>query len=226
MYSLAIAFRCTGAFIASVVTGFLLNWIPYWHLNLISLVGLTIGWSIYATAVYGWMVLLSRLMTGSFIGMHYTLTYAYFGESFEDYVAAQKELDNYGEHQAAMRDILFALHGVAMYLAYLVGLGKHKKMYAKFQSMFYVLRLSAGVPLLITLLDVNPFRAIAWFNVMVGVASIVLQLLMLRGESEFKKCDMRCAKSRCGKGKKLEIKWMAVLVSFTAVYSTLCISCL
>ena len=91
--------------------------------------------------------------------------------------------------------------------------------------MFYIC-FSTGVPLLLTLFDVNPFRAIAWFNVMVGVLSIVLQLLLLRGESEYKKCDMWCAKSRCGKGKKLEIKWMAILVSFIAVYSALFLSCL
>ena len=132
MYSLVIAFRCTGAFTASVITGFLLKVIPYWHLNLFSLVSLTIGWTLYATAVDGWMILISRLLTGSFVGMHYTLTYAYFGESFEDYVAAKKKLDNYGERQAAVKDILFALHGVAMYLAYIVGLGKRNKMYAKF----------------------------------------------------------------------------------------------
>ena len=84
----------------------------------------TIGWTIYATAVNGWMLLLSRLLVGIFTGMHYTLTYTYFGERFEDYVAAQKELDNYGERQAAVKDILFALHGIAMYLAYIVGLGK------------------------------------------------------------------------------------------------------
>ena len=84
---------------------------------------LTIGWIIYAAAVDGWMVLLARLLVGTFIGMHYTLAFAYFGERFEDYVAAQKELDNYGERQAAVKDILFALHGIAMYLAYIVGLG-------------------------------------------------------------------------------------------------------
>lgn len=56
--------------------------------------------------------------------MHYTITYAYFGESFEDYVAAQKELDNYGERQAAVKDLLFALHGIAMYPAYIAALGE------------------------------------------------------------------------------------------------------
>ena len=90
---------------------------------------LTIGWTLYATAVDGWMILLSRLLIGTFIGIHYTLTYAYFGERFEDYVAAQKELDNYGKRQASVKDVLFALHGIAMYLAYIVGLGKLNRLY-------------------------------------------------------------------------------------------------
>jgi len=41
--------------------------------------------------------------------MYFTIAYAYFGESFEDYIAAQKELDNYGERQAAVKDIVFIL---------------------------------------------------------------------------------------------------------------------
>ena len=107
-----------------MITGFLLKAIPYWHLNLTSLVFHVIGWVLYATAVNGWMLQLGRLLPGIFTGMHYTLAYTYFGESFEDYVAAQKELDNYGERQAAVKDIVFAMHGIAMNLANIIGLGQ------------------------------------------------------------------------------------------------------
>ena len=128
MYALVIAFRYIGSCVASLSTGFLLQVIPYWHLNLFSLVSLTTGWVIYATAVDEGMILISRLLVGIFDGMHCTLAYAYFGESFEDYVAAQKKLDNYGKRQAAVKDILFALHGISMYLAYIVGLGKRNRL--------------------------------------------------------------------------------------------------
>ena len=124
LFSLAITCGFIGAFIGSLAAGFLARLIPYWHLNLSSLVSLTVGWSIYAVAVRGWMLLLARFLIGVFIGMHFVLTYAYFGESFEDYVAAQKELDNYGERQAAMKDILFALHGIALYIGYIIAFGE------------------------------------------------------------------------------------------------------
>ena len=113
-----------GSFIASVSTGFLITVIPYWYLNLSSLAFLIMGQVFYATASSGWMLLLGRVFPGVFTGMHYTIAFAYFGESFEDYVAAQKELDNYGERQAAVKDIVFALHGVAMNLANIVALGE------------------------------------------------------------------------------------------------------
>ena len=127
MFSLVIALEFIGNFIGSLTAGFMTKLIPYWHQNLASLVSLTFGWTIYAIAVRGWMLLLARFLIGFFIGMHYALTYAYFGESFEDYVAAQKELNNYGEHQAAMKDILFALHGIAIYLGYIIAYGELNK---------------------------------------------------------------------------------------------------
>ena len=68
--------------------------------------------------------------------------------------------------------------------------------------------------MLFTVLGITQFRAIAWFNVALGMTCIVLQLLMLRGESDCKKCDTRCANCRCGKEEKFKIKWMAVSVSF------------
>ena len=113
-----------GSFIASVSTGFLITVIPYWHLNLASLAFLIMGWVFYATASSGWMLLLGRIFPGVFAGMHCTIAFAYFGESFEDYVAAQKELDNYGERQAAVKDIVFTLHGIATNLADIVALGE------------------------------------------------------------------------------------------------------
>ena len=78
-------------------------------MNLANLVFLTVDWVFYATAIKGWMLQLGRLLPGVYTGMYFTIAYAYFVESFEDYVAAQKELDNYGERQAAVKDIVFIL---------------------------------------------------------------------------------------------------------------------
>ena len=69
--------------------------------------------------------------------------------------------------------------------------------------------------MLLTLFDIDQFRSIAWFNVALGVTFIVLQLLLLQGESECKKCDINCVKgNRYKKKLHLDIKWKPVLVSF------------
>ena len=69
--------------------------------------------------------------------------------------------------------------------------------------------------MLITLIDIDQFRSIAWFNLALGLAFIVLQLLLFRGESDCKKCNVKHkSKRRERKKRNFDIKWKAVLISF------------
>ena len=69
--------------------------------------------------------------------------------------------------------------------------------------------------MLITLIDVDQFRSIAWFNLALGLAFIILQLLLFRGESDCKKCNVKYKSKRRGRKKQhFDIKWKTILVSF------------
>lgn len=41
--------------------------------------------------------------------------------------------------------------------------------------------------------EIDQFRSIAWFNVAFGMAFIILEVVIFRGESNFKKMRSRCA---------------------------------
>ena len=105
--------------------GLLLRWVPYWHLVFTSLGLHTLGYILYAVATSGWVVMLSKLLSGVFIGAEMTLALAYFGESNLAYKAAVKELGKGGERRAArMKHTLFALHSVGVNVGYVFGPGR------------------------------------------------------------------------------------------------------
>lgn len=79
---------------------------------------------IYAVTTSPWLILVSKLFSGVFIGMEMTLAFAYFGESYEDYKAALKEL---GKKEGRVKDRLFALHSIGVNVGYLFGPGTNLK---------------------------------------------------------------------------------------------------
>ena len=63
--------------------------------------------------------------------------------------------------------------------------------------------------------DISQFRSIAWFNAAAGLAFVVLQLVMFRGESKCRKPLQLDQQIRymC-KPQKPAVIWIDVLVSF------------
>ena len=103
------------------------------------LVSYVVGYLFYATAVHGSMMLLARLFAGVYNGVTHTLVYAYFGQSFVEYVAALKELNR--DCHPRCKDMLFSLHGISMSLGYIVGLGMI------IEYLFSITEIMKGVPL-------------------------------------------------------------------------------
>ena len=73
----------------------------------------------------------------------------------------------------------------------------------------------AGVATIFAQFDIDQFRSIAWYNAAAGMALIVLQFVIFRGESKCKKlpeCSMTCCwkitKSSC------ESSCFGVVISF------------
>ena len=123
-YSWVITVFNVGAVLGSLMGGLLLRWVPYWHLLIASLSLHTLGYILYAMATTGWLVMLSKLLSGVFIGAEMTLALAYFGESNSAYRAALKETGR-GEGGANhVKHTLFALHSVGVNVGYVFGPGR------------------------------------------------------------------------------------------------------
>ena len=67
--------------------------------------------------------------------------------------------------------------------------------------------LPTGFAAIIAQFHINHFRSVAWYNVIIGVGYIFLQLAMFRGESRCD-CQNTCRKSTCSLPKKSRIKEM------------------
>ena len=108
-----------GAAVGAVLAGFLIKLLPYWHLVFVGLVLHTVSYVIYAVTWTAWLIVLSKLLSGIFIGWAMTLTFAYYGTSYEDYHAALKELGKEDEKRR-VKDRLFALDSVSFNIGYLL----------------------------------------------------------------------------------------------------------
>ena len=63
------------------------------------------------------------------------------------------------------------------------------------ENLIPIFRIPTGVAAILAQFP-NHFRSIAWFNVILGVGYIFLQLVMLRGESS-SQCENPCQKHKC-----------------------------
>ena len=57
----------------------------------------------------------------------------------------------------------------------------------------------SGFAVILAQFKVNQFRSIAWYNVALGVAAMLLQLAMFHGESTFKKVSKQRLSLFCSK---------------------------
>ena len=123
-YSWLITVFNIGAVVGALSTGMLLRCLPYWHMILTSLVLHSLGYIFYAVATAGWLIMLSKLMSGIYIGAQMTLALAYFGESNINYRSAIKQLGRDEKKAIKMKHHLFALQSVGVNVGYIFGPGK------------------------------------------------------------------------------------------------------
>lgn len=122
-YSWVITLFNVGALIGGFGTGCLVKFIPYWYLFLVSLVLHTIGYVLYAISYEGWLIMMSKVLSGFFIGAELTLALSYFAESSIDYETAMKKLGKPVDSSETVRNNLFALHNVGVNIGYFLGPG-------------------------------------------------------------------------------------------------------
>ena len=121
-YSWVIALFNIGALVGAVGSGFLVKHIPYWHLVLGNLLMHTIGYILYAISQDGVVIMVSKFLSGIFIGGEMTLALSYFAESS---VAYEKIYSQLGRKTDAgtIRRSLFAWHNVGVGIGYIIGPG-------------------------------------------------------------------------------------------------------
>ena len=273
MYALGFTLFNVGELVGALGTGLLVQFIPYSYISFIGLVIHILSYILYGMASQGWMLLLSRPISGLFIGSSLALAPTYFSETHELYLAALRQHGEEPEKRkrVQIKDVLYAFHALVMAGGFLLGTGEHllvdcdrvgggawiiavpvppweiPKKYCVCKAVhaslpLTLLRDSSPLPPWMILLDrymrkccshstgatvvfaqfpISQFRAIAWFNVAVGLLFILLQLILFRGESKCTKLphfSFRCWSVRCTWSSitcidivvslKLEIVWL------------------
>lgn len=122
-YSWVIAMFNMGALVGAVGSGILVKHVPYWHLVLLVLVLHTIGYVLYAISYDGWVIMISKFLSGTFIGGEMTLALSYFAESSLQYEEILLQLDK-KITKGNTRRRLFAWHNVGVGLGYIIGPGR------------------------------------------------------------------------------------------------------
>lgn len=122
-YSGVITLFNIGALIGAIVCGVLVKYIPYWHLILISLMTHTIGYVIYAVTYVGWLIMISKVLSGFFIGAEMALALSYFAESSVEYDLLLQDSGK-KTSKVSLKATLFALHNMGVSIGYIFGPGE------------------------------------------------------------------------------------------------------
>ena len=69
-----------------MLSGLLVRCIPYWYLFMSSLLTHIVGFLLYAFTYEGWLLIISKFLSGYFLGAHFTLSLSYASESSVEYV--------------------------------------------------------------------------------------------------------------------------------------------
>lgn len=97
-----IATASIGEVISAVLVGFAVKWIPYWHLLLVGILMHTVSSLLYATAMNGWMMAVSELLSGAYVGIVETVAFAYIdarAASYERAHATMQQQYELGENK-------------------------------------------------------------------------------------------------------------------------------
>ena len=145
----------------------------------------------YALTTMGWLLMLSRLLSGGFIGVILTLALAYFGHTNDVYV-----IERVGKEKKGYRCAGEGLPGCSpltwngfwiLYWNWLECTHYTLPVCSRLPYHTIHLALSTGVTMIFSRFDISQFRSIAWFNTATALAFVVLQLVMFHGESGCRK---------------------------------------
>ena len=110
---------------SAIAMGLLFYVIPTWYLFLSSTLAHIVGYILYAMATSGWMMLLARALAGYALGSVMSLTFSYYGSSFDKYQEYLKVLGKYDEKKASRtKGYVFSSYRIGFVLGNGIGVGK------------------------------------------------------------------------------------------------------
>ena len=123
-YSLTYVTLFIGYTISAVTVGILFNLIPTWYLIMACTLCHTIGYTLYALATNGWMMIFARGLAGLSRGAVVSLAYSYLGVSFVKYIENLKILGKYEKKRAVkLKGYLFSSTIFGEWLGIVFGVG-------------------------------------------------------------------------------------------------------
>ncbi len=124
-YSLLISAINFGAAFGGLTNGFLIRIIPYWYLWAVALVAQTVSYVIYCVALQSWLMVISRLLAGYFIGSITTIGFSYFTDTSVLYTEELKKLErDIKQADFRVRNYLFATFNIGLSIGLIIGSGK------------------------------------------------------------------------------------------------------
>ena len=129
-YSILVSATNVGAMIGGIVSGFFSRSIPYWYLWAIALIFNTLAFIVHCLSYQGWLIMISRLLSGYFVGAIITLSFSYYTMSSEAYIKVKKELGKAADEKASfrLRNYLFSTMGIGYSVGFIIGSSKCTKL--------------------------------------------------------------------------------------------------
>jgi len=124
-YHSAVSALSIGEFLGAVIGGITTGRVPFWYSAMGALLCHIAGFIMYAMSVSGWMIIVARILSGTYVGLQVVVSLTYFGMSYQHYLEVLGSDDRKHEEAKTTRvkDILFGLYVVAANFGALFGPG-------------------------------------------------------------------------------------------------------
>ena len=124
-YHIAVSSFSMGEILGAVILGTLSSRIPFWYSAMGALLCHTVGFTLFAVAMSGWMIVVARMLAGMFTALQVVTVFTYFGVSYQHYLdnLEPKERKKEETKTTRVKDQLFAMYAVATNVGALFGPG-------------------------------------------------------------------------------------------------------
>ena len=124
-YHVAISAFSIGELLGAMTASIVSSRIPLWYSTMAALLCHITGFVVYAMATSGWMMIVARVLSGTFIGLQTVLVLTYFGMSYQHYleVLGPEERTKEEGKTTRVKDTLFAFYSFSANMGTLIGPG-------------------------------------------------------------------------------------------------------